>query len=173
MLSPADTSYVRIKIIKRFGESWLYMALFICAYIIRNEYPDYVDYPDDCNVGLVRFLNAYFYGYCFYVSFLFVTLVGCVIPKLETTFRIINAIFFAVYFFGLFIYANYVIHALSESTTCKTQNLEMKLFTIIYIISWYAYLATRVVMFVLYIAKKTFTGRQHELEGVSLFVDAE
>lgn len=170
MLSPAETSYIRIKIIRRFGDSWLYLAFFICAYIIRRDYKELVEYPDACSQDLIRFLNAYYVGYELYLGFLGVTLIGFVFPRLETIFRMVNAFFFVVYFFGIFIYANYALHQLTDY--CKGKYVEIKLFAIIYIISWYSYIATRLIMVVMYTAKRNFSGQQGT-EGIALFVEAE
>lgn len=170
MLTDADISYIRTKIIKRFGDGWLYFTFFIFGKIIRNHYIDIIDCPDTCSDGLSNFLNAYYHGYCIYLGFLIITLLGFCYPKLETIFRIVNILFFAVYFFGLFVYGNLILYQLEDK--CKKQYLEMRLFVSAYVIAWYCYLATRIMMFIMYLAKKNLTGRQHGLEGTSLFVDA-
>mgnify|MGYP000987418377 CR=1 FL=1 len=171
MDSPANLSLVRMKIIKRFGDGWLYLFFFICAHAIRNYYRDIVDNPDSCSEGLSGFLNAYYKGYCVYLVFLAVTLLGFCYPKLESSFRICNGLFFIFYFFGLFIYANLVLYNINDD--CKTQYREIRLFAIAYVIAWYCYITTRLLMLVMYRAKKNLTGRLHDLEGTSLFVDVD
>ena len=171
MLSPADVSHVRVKIIKRIGDHWVFLAFFIFAIIVRDQYDDLVNHPDSCSERLVWFLAAYYYGYCVYLAFLLATLVGCVYPRLDTLFRIVQIFIFAAYFFGLFLMGNYTAYKLEDR--CKTKHTELRLFCLAYLISWYVYLATRFLMLVMYTIKKSWAGRQHQLEGISLFVDAE
>lgn len=171
MLSPADSSHVRVKIIKRIGDQWVFTAFFVCACVIRSTYGDLIDNPDSCSQRLVTFMNMYFYGYCVYIGFLIATLLGCYYPRLDTFFRIIQVFIFVVYYFGLFLYANFVAYSLEDR--CKEGNSELRLFCLVYIISWYVYLGIRLLMLVMYTVKKSWTGRQHELEGIALFVDAE
>lgn len=171
MLSPADASYVRIKIIKRFGDMWVYLAFYVCACIIRNAYEDVIANPDDCTYRLIRFLNLFYYGYSVYVGFMIATLIGCIYPQLDTLFRIIQVFVFVGYFFAVLLYANLAAYTLDD--ICKTQNLEIWFFCLAYIVAWYVFLGTRLLMLVMYGLKKSFSGRHHELEGVGLFIDAE
>lgn len=168
---PNDDSYVRMKIIKRFGDTWFFLFFWVFAYMLKHNKEENINTDSECFAKLHLLLDLFFYGYIGYACFLAITLIGCVCTSLELPFRFIQMCLSLIFFFGLFLYANFVLYNLPERCTEVTGNL--RLFVVLYIIAWYAFLFTRLVMFVFYVAKRLFWAPKHEMEGMQLFIDVE
>jgi len=170
-MEASEKNYIRMKIIRRFGDTWFILFFWFFAYMVRHAALPKVESNPECFEHLFRFINIFYYSYIGYLCFLALTLLGCVCTSLNTAFRIINTTLGLIFFFGLFLYANYIMYNLPA--TCKEVTGDARLFAILYILAWYVLLGTRLLMLVMYLIKRMFKGRHHELEGMELFVDVE
>ena len=166
----SSQSQIRDSIIKRYGENWIYLVLWIAAFIIKLRSQDQINQSENTE-NLFCFLYLYFYGYIAYLGYLLSSLLACCWTILNPIFRFIHIAVFACFFFGVFIYANYVMYEMTDD--CKRNYPEIRLLCIVYILAWYCYIGTRIAMLIMYIVKKELTGSFHELEGLSLFIDIE
>jgi len=170
----ATISHIRVKIIKRFGDNWVFLVFFVCCCLIENDPTVYQD-GSYCTGELLKFLDLYFYGYIIYLSFLVFTLVGCIYPSLDSVFKRFQILTFVLFFFGIFGYAQWIIFDIDFGNQCQTTNLNLRVFCYFYVIAWYAFLTTRLIMYLMFIVKKRWTRRYfpQDTSGMHLFVDVE
>ena len=169
-IEDSSHSQIRDSIIKRYGDYWIFLVFWIAALIIKFHSQEQIN-QSECGEKLVYFLDLYFYGYIAYFGYLLCTLFACYWTFLDPVIRFIQIATFTCFFFGAFIYANYIMYEMTED--CRKNYPEMRLFCIAYILAWYSYIGTRLVMLIMYAVKRGLTGSSHELEGLSLFIDIE
>ena len=170
-------SHIRVKIIKRFGDNWVFLVFFVCASLILKDPSINID-NSFCTQKLIEFLQLYHYGYIIYLTFLGFTLVGCIYPSLDTLFKRFQILTFVVFFFGIFIYANWIIFKIDfghNDNNCQTSNLNLRLFCYFYVIAWYTFLITRLIMLLMFFIKKHYISKLgiQNTNALHLFVDVE
>ena len=171
----ATVSHIRIKIIKRFGDNWVFLVFFVCTCLILQDPSINIDHSD-CTQKLIEFMQLYHYGYMIYLSFLGFTLIGCIYPSLDTLFKRFQIATFVLFFFGIFIYANWIIFKMDfDNNKCNTSNLNLRLFCYFYVIAWYTFLTTRLIMLCMFYVKKHYINKLgiQNNNAIHLFVDIE